>query len=269
MTFQGDKYAQKLCDFCMEMFSVLPAGFYQDEYYEKNLSYHKSLESFQDSVEKECAFCVSNLWILKAPINIELPEGMQIIVHGDRLRLEVAKFMWGNAFQLKTSEEYEGKWKERGVWCYAYWRIALPNELRTGDCQFPSSKSFSTATLQNCLRSHTKCGVDNSFWHPTRLVSTLQKRLRRQTKFGTEKSLWHPTRLIEITWNGSSPSLRLIDGGDVRKGSAYVALSHCWGNTPISKLTTKNINEMKVSIGNETLPKTFQDAILVAFWLEG
>lgn len=111
------------------------------------------------------------------------------------------------------------------------------------DFPLPSSKSFSIATFQNCMENHGKCRVNNE--------------------------PWHPTRLIQITWDDTIPSLRLVDGTEIQSGSRYVALSHCWGDGSILKLTTENIDDTKEYIPQSQLPKTFQDAVLIAGWLKG
>ncbi|KAH8743383.1 heterokaryon incompatibility protein-domain-containing protein [Hyaloscypha finlandica] len=78
-----------------------------------------------------------------------------------------------------------------------------------------------------------------------------------------------PTRLIEVKGRDDVGSPRLVLGTSISSTSdlRYIALSHCWGASPertIPQTTSLNINDRKRRIPWDTLPKTFQDAILVA-----
>jgi hypothetical protein len=76
-----------------------------------------------------------------------------------------------------------------------------------------------------------------------------------------------PTRVIDVGICGKNefrdPHLVQTCG----KMATYITLSHCWGQTKLSQLmkTTKaNIDERMVGIPLSTMPKSFQDAILIA-----
>ncbi len=73
-----------------------------------------------------------------------------------------------------------------------------------------------------------------------------------------------PTRLVEIdgsTWK----SWMLIDNAAATLPNApYASLSHCWGRKLLLTLTSSTISEMKRGMPVSKLPKTFQDAIIVA-----
>src|SRR5436309_15100906 len=43
----------------------------------------------------------------------------------------------------------------------------------------------------------------------------------------------------------------------------YIALSHCWGEHRIIRTLKHNLGEMKKGIRVDSLPRTFQDAILL------
>ncbi|KAL9114352.1 MAG: hypothetical protein Q9227_001774 [Pyrenula ochraceoflavens] len=72
-----------------------------------------------------------------------------------------------------------------------------------------------------------------------------------------------PTRLLLIGEGAPGsplPSVRLYEPSDERVD--YATLSHCWGGR-IPMMTTKdNLQDRKIGIRFEQLPKTFQDAIL-------
>ena len=89
--------------------------------------------------------------------------------------------------------------------------------------------------LQTCSNEHEQCAVP------------AQSRL--------------PMRVLEI----SNRRARLIESKG--KVAPYVSLSHCWGRRPIIRLLASNIEEMKKDVPWNTLSKTFQDAITVAWKL--
>ncbi|ORY12247.1 heterokaryon incompatibility protein-domain-containing protein [Clohesyomyces aquaticus] len=76
-----------------------------------------------------------------------------------------------------------------------------------------------------------------------------------------------PTRVVDISEYKTTgrASLFVTEGAK----STYFALSHCWGRDPpkdglIRRCTMKNFEELKAGFSVSMLPKTFQDAILVA-----
>jgi len=74
-----------------------------------------------------------------------------------------------------------------------------------------------------------------------------------------------PKRLIDVTniWQGTTLGVKLIQQTNGQRGK-YVCLSHCWGSTPIHCSTkTKTLADALNFIKFETLPKNFQDAIIL------
>lgn len=73
----------------------------------------------------------------------------------------------------------------------------------------------------------------------------------------------YPTRLLEI----DKPELnqvRLTEGRLLEVGSQYVTLSHCWGQSQVSKLTQQTKQRIEDGVPISELGKTFRDAIQVA-----
>jgi len=68
-----------------------------------------------------------------------------------------------------------------------------------------------------------------------------------------------PTRVIKVGSEGSNPVLYATE----HESSPYAALSHCWGSSDILRTTTATIHERKEGISMESLPKTFQDAVII------
>jgi hypothetical protein len=80
---------------------------------------------------------------------------------------------------------------------------------------------------------------------------------------------WLPTRLIDIGPAFSQYKARLIISAQMspaeRRGPVnYLALSHIWGKSQFTKLTTSNFQDLQERISPSDLSQTFQDAIIVA-----
>lgn len=76
---------------------------------------------------------------------------------------------------------------------------------------------------------------------------------------------WHPTRLVDVGSYGNTPDVvRLVTKDTGSLSGSYVTLSHCWGEAEFLKLQKANVEILRSGFGLELLPKTFQDAIVVA-----
>jgi hypothetical protein len=73
-----------------------------------------------------------------------------------------------------------------------------------------------------------------------------------------------PTRLLDVGTQQGSHVLRLRKTQDLGTNIAYVTLSHCWGKIDSFKLKCDSLAAMYESICLEELPKTFQDAVIIA-----
>lgn len=97
--------------------------------------------------------------------------------------------------------------------------------------------------LQNCLTEHPECSKSKD-----------------ESKY--------PTRLIFISpvepQASRSADVRLQVSAIKEPHGPYFTLSHCWGKSQITTLTTTNLGSMQTTINFESLPRTFQDAILFA-----
>ncbi|KAG9193796.1 hypothetical protein G6011_03831 [Alternaria panax] len=71
-----------------------------------------------------------------------------------------------------------------------------------------------------------------------------------------------PTRVIDVGRSEDS-AIRLLEAKDRIGSTPYIALSHCWGNSPTFKLTRATVVAFKAGIFCKDLPKTFQDAVHV------
>ena len=88
--------------------------------------------------------------------------------------------------------------------------------------------------LDECVASHAGCHSRREFDAPTRLLS-----------IGNQK-------------------VKLVLTERMKNRPPYGTLSYCWGTDPFLMLTSKTLNSFPGNIVEAELPKTFQDAILMA-----
>ncbi|KAI9767487.1 MAG: hypothetical protein M1839_004498 [Geoglossum umbratile] len=70
-----------------------------------------------------------------------------------------------------------------------------------------------------------------------------------------------PTRVLDVGVPGQPHIINLFESKG--KVGRYIALSHCWGKTPIIKTLSTTLETFKSGMPVESLPKTFQEAILL------
>lgn len=102
-----------------------------------------------------------------------------------------------------------------------------------------SSISFLESKLKNCLENHPTCSYNSDGSNDT----------------------WYPSRLLEIQETlGEIVSLR--DRSQIQP-LPYCSLSHCWGGSQPTILTTNTEASLRAGISIGSLPKTFREAIEV------
>ena len=70
-----------------------------------------------------------------------------------------------------------------------------------------------------------------------------------------------PRRVLDVSGDtGHSIRLHVSSPGD---DTRYIALSHCWGKTPLPRTTEANLRQQREGIPVDKLPKSFQDAVAV------
>jgi hypothetical protein len=71
-----------------------------------------------------------------------------------------------------------------------------------------------------------------------------------------------PTRVLQIV-GSKEISLHVT----TNKVAHYVCLSHCWGKHPVTTTTSQSLDEFRIRILWDKLPRTFQDAISFTYQL--
>ncbi|KAF5679593.1 heterokaryon incompatibility protein [Fusarium heterosporum] len=116
--------------------------------------------------------------------------------------------------------------------------FTIPNcGLSDSSTGSPQSLKLALYWFKNCISNHPNCTA----------------------YCGSEPSIL-PTRVIDVQMQGRSLA-RLVTSQAQR--ARYIALSHCWGSSPIFTTTSKNIAKLQSSIPIDSLPLTFQHAIEV------
>jgi hypothetical protein len=97
------------------------------------------------------------------------------------------------------------------------------------------------------------------------------KKLRKDVELMSKgrndvQSSFKPSRLIsfDVSKPGSHAHVKLVDGIMVPDTAVYAALSYCWGGGQKLKLTKGNHSQLYQNISFESLPRTLQDAVIVA-----
>ncbi|KAF7545221.1 hypothetical protein G7Z17_g9342 [Cylindrodendrum hubeiense] len=113
------------------------------------------------------------------------------------------------------------------------------HELPARDSLNPRSIAVANHWLETCVKTHGEsCGT--SSWGNM------------------------PTRVLEISSDTNMIYLRVSSDIEPDDGR-YVALSHCWGKTDTPFITTRsNFESRMAGINLDEMPKTFQDAFIIA-----
>ncbi|KAK8185768.1 heterokaryon incompatibility protein-domain-containing protein [Phyllosticta citribraziliensis] len=95
--------------------------------------------------------------------------------------------------------------------------------------------------MEDCLHTHDRCDLSSS-------------------------SGFTPSRLLKLETRHSEKSISLVLRHECPPGTAYMTLSHCWGNQPATsklRLSSDTLLILREGISLGTLPKTFRDAFHV------
>ncbi|KAI1152464.1 heterokaryon incompatibility protein-domain-containing protein [Nemania diffusa] len=102
-----------------------------------------------------------------------------------------------------------------------------------------SSLPFVSKRINQCIASHQRCGDVKAQPLPRRIISVGLK---------------------------SDKMIKLLEESQER--ARYACLSHCWGNTESIKTTRENLNDHRIRIPWEHLPKLYHDVITFCWELE-
>ncbi|KAH6676771.1 heterokaryon incompatibility protein-domain-containing protein, partial [Halenospora varia] len=239
-----------LCQYCSNL-----------DLYSENSNHQPSLSALKKSAES-CSLCkiildklirarLSSMWNTQKVDESKGP----IIVSTARIH---GYFKFGEYRNVKWLTFYlyhpDGQSPTVEAW------TTIPNTVFNifADCGTPASLSISNrlvsttpnddtfrfveGCLVSCLREHEQC---RSSW------------VRSSVSRATNANIM-PTRLIDVG-DSKTSCLRLTE--DCKSTDDYIALSHCWGNSQICKLTTLNIGARLFRIDIEEFPRSFRNAV--------
>ena len=127
----------------------------------------------------------------------------------------------------------------------------LPALGKASDIPESSDSQSCFTFIQNCLldcRQHTECNTFPSSTPPKRLLH-----------------LEGPLNSSELS-SHQNLSIRLCETNG--QPHRYATLSYCWGSAQTIKTSQTNIRKFQAGIDWNALPKTFQEAVIVALRLE-
>ncbi|CAO2655586.1 Nn.00g043890.m01.CDS01 [Neocucurbitaria sp. VM-36] len=223
------------------------------DYFDRYMLHRPTFGSLARSAESGCQFCkLLARALLKKPGDrklvflmvhqldtrpnaFEWAEGKRKVEDPTTNFLAVPTDAWGYV-RVRCGEAY-GE-----VWLHEY-NGRIKSTIRENKFDFinstysPSCFRLAKLWMNQCTKSHSRCA-----------------------EYGLPKTRL-PKRVIYI--DPEDPQVcRLVEGEG--REAPYIALSYCWGSTPIPKTTTTNIKKRRQSILLATLTKTFQDAIFIA-----
>lgn len=89
-----------------------------------------------------------------------------------------------------------------------------------------------------------------------------------QSKYDLLNSQQLPTRLLRLRHGTDTPRVFLCNTESIPPNTRYATLSHCWGKTQPVKLLLENCGLFSRNIDFSSLPKTFQDVIILSLALD-
>jgi hypothetical protein len=220
-------------------------------------SYHLSLASLRDSVEKKCHLCL-DIWqvVSRKPRDLIRIEAIcRETGSFGRCTFRYSSNPGGHLGTLTFEQVANlGRGPSADI-ALAGWKLVLElrpaSEVDIGTADVdgslnirekgPSGKAHEQAEialkwLRDCNESHPQCAA----------LSTKDFRL--------------PTRLIRV--NGPTDSLaQVVDTREDLTTGPYITLSYCWGQSITTRLLLANLDEMKTGFPIDSLPKTLRDAI--------
>lgn len=214
-------------------------------------NHHQSASSVQASANQGCHLCLL-LWSL-----LTADEISRVLTYrpgeiaGANEHVQITSIPSENALQVSFPLGVQGRTYESQKFCVKFLRLLPTHDstklLGTDDSvtqhevttNTGSAANFALARqwLRHCETHHSICG-----------------------QLSRSSDSWYPSRLLKI-YAGDTICLQ-ISGLDALSGP-YLSLSHCWGSALVFKLTERNLESFRAGIPYSSLPKTFQDAILV------
>lgn len=238
----------KLCNACKRVFCVHPGN--------ERANHIKYLDTLVRSAPRGCVLCAMILnriqgettsRRLSPQLNLRYevgygngyPKNLGVTLTGDGAYVDLRMLPSGNHLDSFLCEHY-----------LIYFLLGTNSQFLSSDHHVvPSTSSLENQSLarkwlDQCFSSHESC-------------------------IASVRSLPNiPTRLLEINGSEAKPLVRLVETASHSREENYMTLSHCWGTAEFLTLRKSRLNDMKGGITWSSLPKTFQDAVIVTMWFK-
>ena len=119
--------------------------------------------------------------------------------------------------------------------CQRPWQAVKPRSSKNGDPLGPAGMKWVASLLDDCLQNHKGC------------LSTEQAQL--------------PRRILVLDDSSEDNITVRLEENELKPGR-YATLSHCWGDHQRCTTIRENLEERKLGIPWNEIPKTFQDSII-------
>lgn len=272
--FGGSVQFDKLCELCITLFdSEAVWGVHRPDTIDNDRSYrfHHDIRTLESSADAGCHLCNLILSQINLPdlemMRKDLDEAfvsscrqIGILIYrigdsyyqlGDSYELQVNAWRHYKSAQSDDSDDFDHIFfTKQQAWSKIAKLDVNPEEQDyTNEERSTSYLNCSDATLLQiahwmgeCLTSHSKC-------------------FDIQTVTATRDIL--PLRLLDLAPALHTDLIKLESTEPLPVHTMYVTLSHCWGGHCKTSLTTSSLAQFQTSIQLNTLPRTFQEAVLL------
>ena len=238
----------KLCDLCARMFGD------DVTWRENTFRPHHDIYSLHKSAEANCHLCSLILGRIlpdtvkhlqhnldKSAVAPSQQIGVQI---NDRERLLLIVFTTSSSLSREHGQSERDGWVEIGRLSIQPAEDDYSTDERTTAVSNCSNRTILQIThwLGQCIDSHTQC-FDVQTFAATRVVL--------------------PKRLLDLRFVAQKGLVRLVISQSLPQDAVYATLSHCWGGQCEKTLTVDSLKDFEEGLLLSSLPKTFQDAIIV------
>ena len=254
----------RLCELCTKLFDREAARtelsfLFEDRHHYRS---HHDIRALEKSADAGCHLCnlifgqihSSDLETMRRDLDEAFVQSNRQIGVFIRSFLDYRNALQVNAWKRSISSKSKDLEQTSSTDQQSWSRVAELNinpkyldytyeERSTSDLNCSKATLMQVAKwMGECLNSHTKC-------------------FDIQTVAATRDIL--PLRLLDLAPALHADFIRLESSEPLPSHTIYVTLSHCWGGHCKTTLTRSSLATFQAGISISTLPKTFQDAVLL------
>ena len=258
--FGGNIEFDKLCELCSKLFDSGAAWWVDPTYTivdDRRYRSHHDIRTLERSADAGCHLCTLILSQINLPdlemMRKDLDEAfvsscrqIGILINSYKLQVNA----WRHYISSRINVYHDFDHIQQQAWSRIARLDIIPEEQDyTNEERSTSYLNCSDATLLQiaqwmgeCLTSHSKC-------------------FDIQTLTATRDIL--PLRLLDLAPALDPDLIKLEYTEPLPVHTVYATLSHCWGRNCKTSLTTSSLAQFQTGIDLNTLPRTFQEAVLL------